>query len=192
MNQVFLKDLANETLRGRVEAGRSGGGNNYGYDVVRRLGGDREPVTGERAIHAPRSGHHPAGVSGFCGWPVPEGHHAASQQGGHPRAAGPAVALTPICGLCIRGTGLLNNELYIGRLVWSRLRYVKDPATGRRISRLNPPEALIITEVPEHRIIAGELWERVKARQGEIDQDPRVRAIKATRFWEKKRQRSTC
>ena len=51
MNQVFLKDLANETLRGRVEAGRSGGGNNYGYDVVRRLGGDREPVTGERAIN---------------------------------------------------------------------------------------------------------------------------------------------
>ena len=86
----------------------------------------------------------------------------------------------------------MNNELCIGRLVWNRLRYVKDPASGRRVSRLNPPEALIITEVPEHRIIAGELWERVKARQGEIDQDPRVRAIKATRFWEKKRQRSTC
>ncbi len=43
MNQLFLKDLADKTrrgLRGRVEAGHSGGGNNYGYDVVRRLGDD--------------------------------------------------------------------------------------------------------------------------------------------------------
>ena len=41
MNQLFLKDLADKTrrgLRGRVEAGQSGGGNCYGYDVVRRLG----------------------------------------------------------------------------------------------------------------------------------------------------------
>lgn len=54
MNQLFLKDLADKTrrgLRGRVEAGRSGGGNSYGYDVVRRLGSDGEPVTGERAIN---------------------------------------------------------------------------------------------------------------------------------------------
>ena len=53
MNQLFLKDLAAKTrrgLRGRVEAGRSGGGNSYGYDVVRRLGDDGMPVTGERRI----------------------------------------------------------------------------------------------------------------------------------------------
>jgi site-specific DNA recombinase len=38
MNALFLTDLANKTrrgLRGRVEAGRSGGGLTYGYDVVR-------------------------------------------------------------------------------------------------------------------------------------------------------------
>ncbi|HEV8035575.1 recombinase family protein, partial [Yoonia sp.] len=54
MNQLFLKDLAAKThrgLRGRVEAGRSGGGNSYGYDVVRRLGPDGMPVTGERTIN---------------------------------------------------------------------------------------------------------------------------------------------
>ena len=33
-----------------------------------------------------------------------------------------------------RGTGILNNELYIGRLVWNRLRYVEDP--GDRQARL--------------------------------------------------------
>ena len=29
-----------------------------------------------------------------------------------------------------RGTGLINNELYIGRLVWNRLRYIRNPETG--------------------------------------------------------------
>src|SRR5271166_4331700 len=55
MNALFLKDLAQKThrgLRGRVEAGRSGGGNAYGYRVVRRLGADGNPITGERAIDA--------------------------------------------------------------------------------------------------------------------------------------------
>ena len=36
MNALFLKDLADKTRRGqrgRVEAGKSGGGNAYGYDV---------------------------------------------------------------------------------------------------------------------------------------------------------------
>src|SRR3546814_5452126 len=38
---------------------------------------------------------------------------------------------TSIRGHVCRGTGILNNELYAGVLVWNRLRYVKNPATGR-------------------------------------------------------------
>ena len=67
-----------------------------------------------------------------------------------------------------RGTGILNNELYIGRLVWNRLRYVKDPDTGKRVSRLNPDSGRIVQDVAELRIIDQELWERVKARQGAL------------------------
>src|SRR5206468_522069 len=40
MNALFLKDLADKTrrgLRGRVEAGKSGGGLCYGYRVIRSL-----------------------------------------------------------------------------------------------------------------------------------------------------------
>jgi hypothetical protein len=59
----------------------------------------------------------------------------------------------------------VNNELYIGRLVWNRLAYVKNPNTGRRVSRLNNKSALIITDVPELRVIDQDLWERVKQRQ---------------------------
>jgi site-specific DNA recombinase len=54
MGALYLKDLADKTrrgLRGRVEAGKSGGGNSYGYDVVRGLGPDGQPLTGERRIN---------------------------------------------------------------------------------------------------------------------------------------------
>src|SRR4029077_10045188 len=52
MNALFLKDLADKTrrgLRGRVEAGRSGGGLCYGYRVVRTVAGTTI-ATGEREI----------------------------------------------------------------------------------------------------------------------------------------------
>ena len=38
---------------------------------------------------------------------------------------------TTIRGHVKRGTGLVNNELNIGRLIWNRLRYIKDPSTGQ-------------------------------------------------------------
>src|SRR5215204_1300551 len=65
-------------------------------------------------------------------------------------------------------TGILKNELYVGRLVWNRLRYVKDPDTGKRVSRANPPSAWVTTAVPELRIVDDESWNQVKARQVEM------------------------
>lgn len=67
-----------------------------------------------------------------------------------------------------RGTGLVKNELYIGRLIWNCLRYIKDPSTGKRVSRLNPESEWIIKDVPELRIVDDELWQSVRALQGEI------------------------
>ena len=191
MNQLFLKDLAAKTrrgLRGRVEAGLSGGGNSYGYDVVRGLAQDGTPVTGERRINPEEAKIIRRIFSEFA-----EGHSpkAIAKRLNAERIPGPRGAGwrdTAIRGHRQRGTGLLNNELYIGRLVWNRLRYVKTPDTGKRVSRLNPPEDWIITEVPDLRIVDDALWERVKTRQGEIDATPRVQAIRETRFWEKKRQ----
>ncbi|MYI49368.1 MAG: recombinase family protein, partial [Rhodospirillaceae bacterium] len=51
MNALFLKDLAAKTrrgLRGRVEAGKSGGGICYGYDVVKLHDAAGERIRGER------------------------------------------------------------------------------------------------------------------------------------------------
>src|SRR5437879_9488071 len=54
MNALFLKDLAAKThrgLRGRVEKGKSGGGLCYGYDVVKLIDAEGEPIRGERTIN---------------------------------------------------------------------------------------------------------------------------------------------
>jgi len=50
MNALCLKDLADKTrrgLRGRIEAGKSGGGNAYCYQVVHALGADGRLVRGD-------------------------------------------------------------------------------------------------------------------------------------------------
>jgi site-specific DNA recombinase len=70
-----------------------------------------------------------------------------------------------IYGNAKRGTGILNNELYVGRLVWNRLRYVKNPDTGKRVSRLNPTSEWMSREVPELRIVPDNLWTAAKSRQ---------------------------
>jgi len=190
MNQLFLKDLAAKTrrgLRGRVEAGLSGGGNSYGYEVIRRLGPNGETVTGERSINQDEAEVIRRVFHEFADGCSPRTIAHRLNAEGIPGPRGMLWRDTAIRGHRTRGTGLLNNELYIGRLVWNRLRYVKDPQTGRRVSRLNPRASWIVKEVPALRIIDDALWNNVKRRQGEIDGQPRVVAIKATRFWERRR-----
>ena len=45
-------------------------------------------------------------------------------------------------------------------------RYLKDPDTGKRRSRLNPSHVWVTVDVPDLRIIDDALWQAVKARQG--------------------------
>ncbi len=66
---------------------------------------------------------------------------------------------TTIRGQGDRGTGLLNNTLYIGQLSWNRTSYIKNPATGRRVARVNKNSDREITQVPELRIVDQALWE---------------------------------
>ena len=63
------------------------------------------------------------------------------------------------------GTGILNNELYIGRLVWNRLRYIKDPEAGKRVSRLNPESEWIVQDAAALPTVDQALWDRIKSRQ---------------------------
>jgi hypothetical protein len=64
-----------------------------------------------------------------------------------------------------RGTGILQNGLYVGRLVWNKVRMVKDPDTGKRVSRPNPESAWQSTEVPHLAIVPLELFDAAQRRK---------------------------
>jgi DNA invertase Pin-like site-specific DNA recombinase len=170
MNALFLKDLAQKVrrgLEGRVRDGRSGGGLCYGYDVVREHDARGELVHGARRINEAEAQVVRQIFREFAGGRSPRAIALGLNRAQIPGPQGCAWGPSTIYGNWRRGTGILNNELYVGRLVWNRLRYIKDPTTRRRVSRLNPEPSWICQEVPELRIIDDGLWKAVKHRQSE-------------------------
>ena len=171
MNALFLKDLAAKTrrgLEGRVRQGKSGGGLCYGYDVVVETGSDGRPSPGGRRVNEVEAAIVRRIFSEFDDGRSPRAiaqklnrEHIAGPRG---RPWGPST----IYGNWRRGTGVLNNELYIGQMLWNRQRFIKDPATGKRIARLNRPDQWIRYDMPELRIVAQDVWQRVKERQRDI------------------------
>ena len=175
--QLFLEELRHKTrrgLEGRAKAGKNTGGRAYGYRSVplpevggKGTGSVKEIVPTEAAIIREIFEHYAAGKSpreiaanlNARGIPSPRGSGKGS---GHWKT-------NTIYGNRSRGTGILNNELYIGQSVWNRLSYQKHPETGRKISKPNPPGEWVITDKPHLRIIEDDLWHRVKARQDLID-----------------------
>lgn len=190
MGALYLKDLADKTrrgLRGRVEAGKSGGGNSYGYDVVHKTGSDGERIRGDRRINEFQAAIVRRIFNEYTAGKSPR---AIAQKLNREKVAGPsgkAWGPSTIHGNRQRGTGILNNELYIGRLVWNRLRYVKDPDTGKRISKLNPEDEWIAQDVPELRIVDQPVWDAVKARQGEMKASTQAKAKNG--YWDRRRPR---
>jgi DNA invertase Pin-like site-specific DNA recombinase len=198
MNALFLKDLADKTrrgLRGRVEAGRSGGGNAYGYDLMRSYDANGELVRGGRRINAAEA---EVVREVFARYSVGESPRRIAFDLNARRVSAPrggAWSASTLNGNRGRGTGILNNEMYVGRLVWNRVSYVKDPDTGKRRSRANAKEAVVAVEVPELAIVSRELWDAVKARQAGLDQGAAVKKRSKTAtnepvaFWSKRRPR---
>jgi site-specific DNA recombinase len=180
MSALFLKQLAQKThrgLEGRVKAGKSAGGISFGYKMDRKPLLDGSYTTGDRLIDPVEAAivrrifqDYDCGKSartiaadlnreGICS--------PRSQESGVPGV----WSFSTISGNWKRGTGILNNELYIGTLIWNRQRFVKDPDTGKRQARPNPPEAWLTEDVPDLRIIDDAQWQRVKLRQGAVRQD---------------------
>jgi site-specific DNA recombinase len=159
MNALFLKDLAAKThrgLRGRVEEGKSGGGLCYGYKVVKKLDERGDPIRGDPEIDAHEvdvvrcifrdfaAGIPPRTIAKLMNEEGIVGPEGTLERHDHSR---PREAWNRHCQQrALRRTADLN-----------RLRYVKDPSTGKRVSRLNAESEWIVTDVPHLRIIEDEL-----------------------------------
>ena len=166
MNALFLKDLAVKTRRGqrgRVEAGKIPGGNSYGYTIVRRLLADGSVTTGERELEPQQADTVRRIFQLYADGMAPRKIAAILNAEGIPSPRGGLWNASTINGSRQRRNGILNNELYIGTITYNRQRFVKDPETGKRVSRLNPEHEWVKTDVPELRIIDDETWNKVQS-----------------------------
>jgi site-specific DNA recombinase len=173
MNAMYLQELADKTrrgLRGRIELGKAAAGISFGYRIVRKFEngvvstGEREIAAEEAAIIRRIFKDYAAGQSPIH---IAKALNAEGVRG--PRSA--AWSSSTIHGNPKRGIGILHNELYVGRMVWNRQRFLKDPDTGKRVTRFNPESEWVTSDVPHLRIVDHELWSAVQARYASIQRN---------------------
>lgn len=71
-----------------------------------------------------------------------------------------------IAGDPAKGTGILNNPIVRGLVIWNRTRWVRGAAdSSQRTQVVNPSTEWVQHRDESLRIVSDELWERVKARQ---------------------------
>jgi site-specific DNA recombinase len=161
VGQLYREDNAHKVRRGqagRVKQGLAGGGLTYGYAAVAGKSGERVIVEGEaqvirRIFQEYVDGRTPREIA----------HDLNKERVSPPR--GRAWNASTINGNLERGAGILRNELYIGRLVWNKVRMVKDPDSGKRLSRPNPKSDWQVAEVPHLAIVDPELFSAAQQRK---------------------------
>ncbi|WP_077228832.1 recombinase family protein [Sphingomonas hengshuiensis] len=176
IGQLYREDNAHKIRRGqegRARAGLSPGGLPYGYAPVPGEPGKRRIVEDQAAV-----------IRRICADFV-AGHNARAIAGalnaeGVPAPGGGKWNASTINGSPARGIGILNNEIYAGRLVWNRVRMVRDPDSGRRLSRPNADGQRSTTALPDMAIVPEPLWQQVR---------DRLSARAATKPWQSRRPR---
>jgi site-specific DNA recombinase len=166
---LYLRDLAQKTRRGQagvVRDGRHNGGRSYGYRAVPGQAGRLEIEEAEASIVRSIFDSYLASRS-------PRDIACALNRAGIPGPRGGPWNASTIAGSKRRANGILQNALYVGRIVWNRQSFIKDPETGRRVSRPNPKSEWMTADAPESRIIDDVTWNKVQARRVERSGDNR-------------------
>ena len=161
VGQLYREDNAHKIRRGqagRVGQGLNAGGLTYGYAAVPGEPGKRQVVEDEAEIIRWIFNEYVDGRT-------PRDIARDLNRDNVPSPRGTKWNASTINGNMQRGTGILQNELYDGRLVWNKVRMVKNPDTGHRVSRPNPKEEWQSVEVPEQAIVNRVLFEQAQARK---------------------------
>ena len=163
LGSMFLSDLKHKVRRGMagvVNDGRVAGGNAYGYDVVPGKPGERT-INEEQAAVIRRifreyvDGASPRDIAGRL------------NAEGVPPPRGSKWNASTINGSKNRSYGILVNALYNGQIVWNRVHMVRDPDTGKRVSRFNPESDWKIAEAPHLAIVDRETYNAAQARKAD-------------------------
>lgn len=154
VGQMQREDGAKKVRRGLagvVASGRYAGGRAYGYAPITGRPGELAIVEAEaeivrRIYREYAGGKSPRAIAAGLNAdliPAPRGRNRTS------------IAIN---GNSKRGNGILQNPIYAGRIVWNRVRMVKDPDTGRRISRPNAESEHHTAAAPHLAIIDADLF----------------------------------
>ncbi|WP_429041523.1 recombinase family protein [Bradyrhizobium elkanii] len=157
--EQFVKNLAVHTRRGLegvIRDGRHAGGRPYAYQPVAGKPGELAIVEDEANIVREIFTRYVAGET-------PRQIAGALNRRGVKPPRGRLWAASTLNGNTARGSGVLQNDLYAGRIVWNKVRMVKDPTTRRRVSRANQPDQYKVVEAPHLRIISDDLWKAAQA-----------------------------
>lgn len=81
-----------------------------------------------------------------------------------PSPRGGTWAVSALYGSPKKGTGILNNSLYVGTYIWNRSTWVKDPDTKKRQRFERPESEWRRRDMPELRLVPDEHWNAARAR----------------------------
>jgi site-specific DNA recombinase len=164
MSSLFLDNLVAHTKRGMagvVRDGRHPGGKIYGYRTIAGRPGELEIVEEEAAIVRQIFDRYLAGATP---------RQIAGQLNDDrvlPPRGGETWRASTINGNTRRANGILQSEIYTGVIVWNRLKMMRDPSTGRRISRPHDPSDIRRVSAPHLRIISDETFQAAQKRKSE-------------------------
>jgi len=174
MTKQELRQIAHRThraLKGLALQGASAGGKCYGYRAATRNASGEREIDEVQACEVRRifwwyaAGRSPRWIADRLN---EEGVSSPGSQWRRTkrRRDGKWLA-SAIYGDPQRGSGILNNEMYIGRYIWNRRGSRKKLKSGNREYLPRPSSEWIVVSHPELRIVPETLWEKVKARQRE-------------------------
>ncbi len=177
-------------LEGRARAGFHTGGRCYGYTTIP----EPDPADAEHPRAVVRI--HPNEAARvraiFEAYAAGESAHAIAARLneehvpapydplGYEKRAGRGWATNQI-------QSLLRNERYIGRVVWNRREFYRDPKTKKRHARLRPENEWITIDAPDLAIVPRDLWdaaqERHRAERRRVNGKKKVRLLSGFLRW---------
>jgi site-specific DNA recombinase len=159
-NADMIKKLAIRVKRGHDGIARQGlipGRAAYGYDLV-------EHQPGVKAINRDQAKIVTRIFKEYVSGKSPRQIAADLMRDKIPSPSGTAHwNFQTIVGGAGKKRGIIHNQLYIGVYLKNRFFNVKNPATGKVVTRKADPDDLITAQVPHLRIIDQKLWDTAHA-----------------------------
>jgi site-specific DNA recombinase len=171
-SEGYRKEIARRTRRGLEGLARNGkptGGKAYGYLSAAESGTGQVEINSAEAEIVVRiftlyaDGASPRTIADVLN---SEGIPSPGSTWKRPSRRTAKWMLSGIWGDPARALGVLNNEQYIGRVVWNRFRWIRSAVdSSKRRCVLNPESEWIVRHEERLRIVPDDLWQRVKRRQ---------------------------